>query len=296
MSGWFWSVAAGAAGLALGFVAATVLTRRRSARQLVRVRAAERRARAAERLAEIGSMTGGLAHEIKNPLSTIGLNAQLLSEGIAELDAEPEAKSRLTRRIDALGREAERLRGILTDFLDYAGEKHLSPATTDLNLLVDELADFFHPQAERAHVRLRTTLSPEPARAEVDAGLVKQAILNLLLNAVQAFPDDDSGPRELMLRVDQGEDDGEPVARIRVADTGPGIDREALARIFSPYFTTKAGGTGLGLPTARRIIEQHGARIDVHSEPGRGTEFVLTFPALPGDSAGQHGGDRRRGA
>lgn len=285
-----WTVIAGAAGLAIGVAAASLLGRRAAAAQLDQVRDAERRARAAERLAEIGSMTGGLAHEIKNPLSTIGLNAQLLAEGLAELDTDEAERARLIRRVGALTRETERLRGILTDFLDFAGEKKLSPAPVNLNTLVDELADFFHPQTERESIRLRTQTAPGPVVVSVDAPLVKQALLNLMLNAVQAMASSASPQRELILRVDVDDADAaEPAAHIRVIDTGPGMDPATRESVFQPYFTTKAGGTGLGLPTARRIVEEHAGRIELHSEPGRGTEFTLSFPLAASGATGTRG-------
>ncbi|MEO1535181.1 MAG: ATP-binding protein [Planctomycetota bacterium] len=266
-------------GLAFGVGIATLRSRIKLSDQLEQVRDAERRARAAERLAEIGSMTGGLAHEIKNPLSTIGLNAQLLAEGIQDLEADDAERARLTRRVDALTRETERLRGILTDFLDFAGEKKLSPLPTDLNELVDQLADFFHPQADKESIRLRTQAAAGPVVVAVDAPLVKQAVLNLMLNAVQAMVESEQSQRELILRVDvDPEDSVERCAHIRVIDTGPGMDAPTRESVFQPYFTTKAGGTGLGLPTARRIVEEHAGRIEVHSEPGKGTEFNLSFP------------------
>lgn len=255
-----------------------VVVRRSQARQL----AAERRARQAERLAEIGGMTGGLAHEIKNPLSTIGLNVQLLAEGIEEAAVDPDAKGRLVRRLDSLKREVERLRGILQDFLEYAGELRLDPAPADLNRLVDELADFFLPQADSCGVRMRPDLAAGPLTVSVDAPRIKQAALNLMLNAVQAMgtPSGNGVPRELILRTSRESDaDRQPMIALHVIDTGPGIEPDKLPRIFQPYFTTKASGTGLGLPTARRIVEAHGGRLEVHSELGKGTDFVIRLPA-----------------
>lgn len=252
-------------------------------RHLRKVRAAERRARSVERLAEIGAMTGGLAHEIKNPLSTIGLNAQLLSEAIEELPIGAEEKGRVSRRILSLRREVERLRGILTDFLRYAGNIKLELAPADLNAAVRELVDFFHPQAEIQGVRLRESLSPEPLNAELDVGQLKQAVLNLMLNAVQAMAAmPQEHPKELILRTGRSTSpEGHDELRLHVIDTGPGIPPDKMDRIFEPYFTTKAGGTGLGLPTARRLVEAHGGRLEVHSEPGRGTDFTVIIPARP---------------
>lgn len=264
-----------------GSVATALVLRELGKRRDARQRAVERRLEDAERLAEIGAMTGGLAHEIKNPLSTIGLNAQLLEEGLAELAIEESEKSRLMRRIGALRREVERLRGILTDFLQFAGQVRVDPRPTDLNQVVDELADFFLPQATRAGVRLRTELCPETLVVPVDVAHVKQAVLNLMINAVQAMSAaPPETPRELILRTRRMEPArGEPAtAAIHVIDTGPGIAPEALGRIFKPYFTTKSGGTGLGLPTTKRLIEAHGGRIDVHTEVGRGTDFTIVLP------------------
>lgn len=275
---WPWLIAGGL-GLVAGAALTAVVTGARLRKQLAMVRRAERRARSAERLAELGSMTSGLAHEIKNPLSTIGLNIQLLAEGLSELEADREERGRLERRVGALHREIDRLRDILTDFLDFAGEKKLDPRPMDLNAMVDELADFFHPQAERQRVRMYVTPASQRVIAMVDGSLIKQAVLNLLLNALQAMGEPGGpGTREIYMRTELGEDEGHSVARLRVADTGPGMDEATAKRIFTPYFTTKSSGTGLGLPTARRIVEEHGGRLEVHSEPGRGTEFTLVLP------------------
>lgn len=260
-------------------------------RQTARARAAERRARAAERLAEIGAMTGGLAHEIKNPLSTIGLNAQLLAEGVSDLPIDAAEKGRLTRRVEALRREVERLRDILQDFLRFAGSVRIEPRAMDLNTVVEELIDFYTPQAARLGVTLRADLAPGGVRAMIDPAHLKQAILNLLINATQAIEEQmrrDAGPGdgagagrarpEVIVRTARVKTREGPAAELRVADTGPGIAPEHLDSIFTPYFTTKSGGSGLGLPTTRRLVEEHRGTIGVHSEAGKGTEFVITLP------------------
>src|SRR6476620_8893819 len=144
-----------------------------------RLLALERRAVQAERLAEIGSLTGGLAHEIKNPLSTVQLNLQLLRE---DLIPENPAYSRLVSRLDTVHRETSRLREILDDFLRYAGRIELDKKPTELNQLLEELCDFFMPQAQLQRVQLRLRRHPEPVVADVDARLIKQAVLNLLIN------------------------------------------------------------------------------------------------------------------
>jgi signal transduction histidine kinase len=280
-------------GFGLGVLVAAAASAWLVRRAIRRIRAAERRARNAERLAEIGAMTGGLAHEIKNPLSTIGLNAQLLAEGIDELSVPGEDKGRLSRRVGTLRREVDRLRGILTDFLQYAGTVRLDPRPTDLNGVVEELVDFFLPQAEKSGVRLRADLAAGPLMGSLDAPLIKQAVLNLMLNAVQAMSPPAGGagaagadsPRELILRTAREDRGGAPSLVLHVIDTGPGMTPETQSKIFNPYFTTRAGGSGLGLPTARRLIEAHDGTIEVHSEPARGTDFTITLPTGDG-----HGG------
>jgi signal transduction histidine kinase len=231
-------------------------------------------------MAEIGQMTGGLAHEIKNPLSTIGMNAQLLAEGVEDLEGDEQEKARLVRRTLVLTREAERLKDILEDFLRFAGRMHLEMRLHDLNTIVDELVDFYSPQATQSGIRLRATLfEAGAARAMVDVSLFKQALLNLLINATQAMEEHDSdSPRELILRVEAAAGDHGQEWRVHVTDTGPGIPQDRIDRIFAPYFTTKAAGTGLGLATTRRIVEEHAGHLEVHSEPGRGSDFVICIP------------------
>jgi signal transduction histidine kinase len=274
VTGFWWFVAGFAAAAAVCAPAMRLLLRRAEAR----AREAERRARTAERLAELGSMTGGLAHEIKNPLSTIGLNAQLLGEAIAESDMPVTQRERLLRRLESLRREADRLRDILTDFLQFAGRIRLDAQETDLVRVIVEIADFFHPQCERTGVLLRTRLPGGPVRIPLDEGLFKQALLNLMINATQAIaaarPSGEQVRGELILELD--ERDG--AVDVHVIDTGPGIDPKRVDEIFRPYVSGRTGGTGLGLPIARRIIEEHGGNIRVVSEPGRGSDFVIELP------------------
>lgn len=277
-----------ACGLLLGAIVARVLYRREAQARI----AAEQRAQQAERLAELGSMTGGLAHEIKNPLSTIGLNAQLLAEAIEEIPEAP-LRSRLMTRVGALRRETDRLRGILQDFLDYAGNVRLERQVTDLRSLLSDMVEFLLPEAERAGVRLRLDVptTEQTLTASIDQRLIKQAMLNLLLNAIQAIsagrgpagPGEQRG--EVILRAaNMASASPQPGraatgVRIDIIDTGPGIAPENLEKIFRPYFTTKAGGTGLGLPTSRRYIQEHGGTLTCDSQVGVGTRFVITLPA-----------------
>lgn len=270
-------------GLAIGTVIGVPVVWFELKRQIKRARAAERRARNAERLAEIGAMTAGLAHEIKNPLSTIGLNAELLSEAIADLPGlEEDDRSSMRRRVGVLQREAERLRDTLGDFLRFAGEIRLVRERHDLNEVVDELIDFFLPQAQHHNIRMRAELGRGPMEASLDASHFKQALLNLLLNAVQAMTEgpgaESTRAKELIVRTTEVETDVGSQWAVHVIDTGPGISSGVAERIFTPYFTTKGGGSGLGLPTTKRLIEEHGGTIDVVSHDGQGTDFVVMIP------------------
>jgi signal transduction histidine kinase len=255
-----------------------------------RVRQMEQRARTNERLTELGMMTRGLAHEIKNPLSTIGLNMQLLREDLDDLAKRFSATDdgqieRLQRRLGSLDREANRLREILDDFLRFAGRMELDRQPTDINQLVAELIDFFEPQAQQSEVHIRSDLRASPSEAEVDAGLLKQALLNLFINATQAMTEarqqdkPHGGGRDLIIRTERARPLDEDEVHIHITDTGPGMDDTQREKAFQPYFSTKKSGTGLGLPTSRRIVEEHGGHMTLHTEPGRGTDFTLALPA-----------------
>jgi signal transduction histidine kinase len=245
-----------------------------------RARQYQQRARAAERLAELGTLTGGLAHEIKNPLSTIGLNLQLLGETLEQAALPDPVASRMRSRLEALVGETTRLRGILEDFLAFAGRMKLDPQPTDINRLIEELIDFYHAQAEASGVRFVLQLDPGAGQVRLDSRLVKQALLNLLINATQAMVEarysgkPHGGSSELIVRTKPRSGDVD----IHVIDNGPGIDPEGLKKLFRPYFSTRRGGTGLGLATSRRIAHEHGGELWVHTEIGRGCDFTLQLP------------------
>lgn len=269
MFGWF--LLGGVCGALASLYGARVVIRR-SVRRAVH---AERRARDAERLAEIGSMTSGLAHEIKNPLSTIGLNAQLLGEAIDELDIGADDRAGMDKRVTLLSREVERLREILEDFLRYAGEFRLEPRDLDVSPLVEEFADFFEPQAQQQGVRLAFDAAPG-ARATADADALKQALLNLALNAVQAMGE---GGGTLTLRVEPVEDEDLGAGcEISVSDTGPGVPAEKREEIFRPYITGRRTGAGLGLAITKRIVSELGGRIWVEDNEAGGARFVMRLP------------------
>lgn len=265
MNKWLWL----ATGIVAGgpvWVGATVWTMRRLWQVARRLAA---RSRGHEQLVELGHLTGGLAHEIKNPLSTINLNLSLLAEDLAR--SADEQHHRWLRRLEGVQGEADRLKEILNDFLRYAGKCELDLELLDLRRVVGELVDFFAPQADAAHVVLRTTLGETPLRCRLDPRLIKQALLNLMINAVQAM----TAGGELLIRLSSQRGD----AVVEVIDTGPGISPQDLTKVFEAYFSTKPKGSGLGLSTTRRIILEHDGQIRVESEPGKGTRFIITLPA-----------------
>lgn len=234
-----------------------------------------------EQLVELSALTGGLAHEIRNPLSTLKMNLQLLDEDWQQVEspnavqacAPQEIARRSRRRIATLVEEANHLERILQDFLQYVGKRELTCRDTDLNGLVGDLADFYRPQAEAHKIDLRVSPAADPLVCHIDASVVKQAVLNLLINAQQAMPDGG----EVYVQVSAHSD---AVARIDVIDTGPGIPEDQQDRVFKAYYSTKKGGTGLGLATARQIVREHNGRIHLYSAPGQGSCFTILLPRV----------------
>jgi two-component system sensor histidine kinase HydH len=220
------------------------------------------------RYAEIAQLAGGLAHEIRNPLSTMSLNLELMSEEFQ--NPESQREKRILQKIQLVRRQAERLQDILENFLRFARVQELRLETTDFNLIVEELRDFFEPQAMSQGILIRTHFEPDLPKMSLDADLFRQALLNLFINARQAMPDGG----ELMLRT---RSDG-PWNILEVTDTGVGMSPESKAKAFDAFYSTRPGGTGLGLPTTRKIVEAHGGTIRVQSEPGKGSQFIIRMP------------------
>ncbi len=247
---------------------AVLLTLLYTRRALARARKLAARARTQEHLVELGKLTGGLAHEIKNPLSTIKLNLELLAEEFAE--GADDVHRRTRNRLLRVQQEVQRVHDTLEDFLRFAGYQDLHRSPADLREVVEELLDFFRPQAEKNHVVLRSVLPTQPVICPMDVALIKQAVLNLMINAVQAM----SEGGDLLLRLSS--DDRRAV--LEVIDTGPGIPPELCKRIFDAYYSTRPGGSGLGLPTTRQIILRHDGEITVDGQPGKGTRFVVSLP------------------
>jgi len=225
---------------------------------------------------ELSALVGGLAHEIRNPLSTIQLNMELLAEDFSDESSPGPHRQRDRRakaKIELVRQECERLQRLLGDFLDFARQETLTLELGNLNEEIEQALDFFAARAAEAGVEVVRYLDPALPKVRFDRETFRSAVLNLLINAVQAM--DDGG--QLVVRTRAA---GLGVL-LELIDTGPGMDAETLAKAFRAFYSTKQGGSGLGLPTARKIIESHGGSIDVESAPGRGTKVAIWLPAPP---------------
>jgi signal transduction histidine kinase len=225
-----------------------------------------------QQYAELAELAGSFIHEIKNHLSTLGLNLQLLAEDFEEPQTQRERRA-LTR-VQRLQAECQRLVDVSNDFLRFAHVKDLALAPADLAKIIDEMLDFFGPTVRAANIEVKLYLPADLPPVHVDREMFKQALLNLMLNAEQAM----TGGGELTI---QAAGNGNEVS-LSLIDTGKGMSPEVVGRVFQPFFSTRQGGTGLGLPTTRKIVEAHGGRIDVQSEVGKGTKFTLYLPAAQG--------------
>lgn len=237
---------------------------------------------------ELTRLTGELAHEIKNPLSTIKVNLKLAEEALQDIDlSDPgrvlwdQSRSRLagaSRKIAIIQKETDRLEQILDGFLRYVRRPDLQLETIDLNELVGDMIDFYSPQAYSHSLTVRQSLAHGPLTCRVDPGAIKQVLLNLFINAQQAM--DTGGDLMIWTRRRGG------YVVIEINDTGRGIAPERLPNLFRPYQSSRSSGMGLGLATAKKIIEAHQGEISVHSEPGKGTSFSIALPLLETDPPG----------
>lgn len=236
---------------------------------------------------ELTRLTRELAHEVKNPLSTIKVNLKLTREALEDIDPADSAKAAIDRsqqglnnaqrKITIIQKETDRLEQIVDGFLRYVRQPELQLATLDLNELVSDMVDFYWPQAHSHALTLRCCLADEPLVCRLDPSALKQVLLNLFINSQQAS--ENGG--ELMVRTSRQGDQGSVV----VSDTGKGIPPEKIDAVFRPYQSWRPGGTGLGLATAKKIIEAHGGKISVHSELNKGTAFTIELPLVDSDAA-----------
>ncbi len=217
---------------------------------------------------ELASLAGSLAHEIKNPLSVILMNMDLLAEDLS--DGETPREQRLKKKVAIVQEQCTRLENLLNDFLRFARLSHLELTPGNLNEIVSQVLRFFEAQADENHIEVMAYLDHSLPTIMIHRETLYAAILNLVKNAFEAL----SKGGHLVARTyvsSQG-------VALDLIDDGCGIDDRTAMKMFEAFFSTKSGGSGLGLPTARKIIEAHGGTIHVQSEVGRGTKFTLEFP------------------
>ena len=276
-----------------------------------------------EQYNELAEVAGGFIHDIKNHLSTLSLNLQLLAEDFSQPNPETPREKRALAKIQKLQTECDHLVEISNDFLRFARLSSLEREPCDLTEVVEELIDFFMPTAQKANIDIRAHLPADLPPVCLNRELFKQALLNLFLNAQQAMPQGgvltiqvnletslaphlvpiaplpvtplppgERGNREGRAGDGKGDEGPLDTVCLYIIDTGTGMPPEVTARIFRPFFSTRQGGTGLGLATTRKIIEAHDGTIEVQSAVGRGTRFAIRLPvhrlgpAFEGDCPG----------
>lgn len=225
-----------------------------------------------ERLATIGKMSSQITHEIRNPLSSMGLNSELLEDEISDLEATHGSEGFLETRglLSAIRGEVDRLTEVTEQYLRFARLPKPKAVTADLNMLVTDLLEFMSQEFVRCGVVTETQLSKELPNVSIDVGQIRQSILNLVRNAIESMQS--GGVIRLVTLVDTS------LVRLSIEDTGDGMTADTAQRIFDPFFTTKTGGTGLGLSMVQQIIQEHGGDISCHSVLGSGTKFTITLP------------------
>jgi signal transduction histidine kinase len=223
-----------------------------------------RQLQTADRLAAISRISGGVAHEVKNPLNAILLHVEVARTRLARGETD------VTPQMEVISREILRLDRVVKTFLDFTRPVELNYRVVSLAEVLSEIVELARPQAEAEKIHMDVVLCPDGVEVRLDRDLFKQAVLNVVVNAMQAMP----GGGELRLECSSTGD----TAEIRIADTGAGIPPELREKIFRLYFTTKQGGSGIGLAMTFRIVHLHDGTIDFSSEPGKGATFVIRLP------------------
>lgn len=217
------------------------------------------------------SIAAGIAHEVRNPLNALQINLGILEQELSEIV--PDRTSHVFEVVAKIARELRSLDDFVTEFLRFARPPRLSLETVAVRSLLADLTTFIGPECGRKGVSLSLVVEGEPENLEADGFQLKHAVLNLVLNALQATPS--GGTIVIGVRGDADE------LAIEVRDTGEGMTGEVLPRAFDAFFTTREGGTGLGLPITRRIVEAHAGTVAMRSREGEGTVATISLPVGP---------------
>jgi len=245
-------------------------------RQLQR---AEAEARRSERLAALGQMSAGLAHEIRNPLGVIKGSAEMLAQKVR--DAQPLA-GELAGYISS---EVNRLNSLVARFLDFARPAQLELRPEAISEIVDRALESVWGEMPQSHVRVERLYASNLPDVMVDREPCERAFVNLILNAYQAM-DGEPTASEGTLRISISPDssNGRPGVAVTLEDTGPGVPAELREQVFNPFVTSKKGGTGLGLAIVAKIVDDHRGSIRLESEPARGARFRVFLPCSPNEA------------
>jgi signal transduction histidine kinase len=217
----------------------------------------------------VEAIAAGIAHEVRNPLNALQINLEILEEEISEIV--PDRNDHVFEVIGKIAGELRSLDNFVTEFLRFARPPRLNRQAVAVRPLLADLVTFVGPECSRKGVSVSLAVEGGPETVVVDAFQLKHAVLNLVLNALQATPKGGA------IAIEAGGDDR--ALEIRVRDGGEGMSEGVLPRAFDAFFTTREGGTGLGLPIARRIVEAHGGTLDLQSREGEGTLATLSLPA-----------------
>ena len=225
-----------------------------------------------KRLADLGAVASGLAHEIRNPLNSLYINSQILEEMLAALPIATDRKEELLSLARANMKVTQRLNDILSEFLRFARPTAMESVVADLNRVVSDTLRFLEVDFARRGIELESVFHLNPLPLFADEKQLRQVLLNILLNAEEAM---DKEPK--VIKVTTGSERGQPF--VRIADNGRGIPRQDRKQIFLLFFSTKKSGTGLGLPIVRKIVREHGGKIGIRSREGRGTTVTISLPS-----------------
>ncbi|MEA1927236.1 MAG: ATP-binding protein [Candidatus Auribacterota bacterium] len=239
---------------------------------ITRERKAEEEINLVERLDFVSHLTAGVAHEIGNPISSLSVQIQLIERQIRSLEESP-FREKLRKTVFIVREELNRLDQIVRQFLQGLRPKQLVLRERDLVTVVEEVLELVEEELREKGISLNREYPGKGIRGRMDVNLIKQAIINLIKNAVQAMPEGG----KITIRMEKED----AYIKFSITDQGVGIPREKISRLFEPFFTTKETGSGLGLLVVYKALRQHGGYVEVTSEPGEGTTFTIWLPQRP---------------
>jgi two-component system nitrogen regulation sensor histidine kinase GlnL len=247
------------------------------------IREMEEQSRHSDRLALLGTMAAGIAHEVKNPLGGIRGAAQILKKGIAEGGRDPR---KLAECADLVIHQVDRIDGLIEELLELSSRKRLHPADVNVNKVLNDLVTLLRAEVGDDRIVFQLAFDPSLPPVRGDETRLAQVFLNLLRNAVEALRDRETGGTirvlskvDLDLHLGRPDQPSRTAIAVEIADDGPGVRSEDLEKVFTPFYTTRARGTGLGLALSHKLVEEHGGSLRLQSRFGEGTTVRVVLPA-----------------